>query len=52
MKRKTTNFKFFFHKSVNISKMINFWKNIFTNNIDKKAIIHKCTKFHFDIFKN
>ena len=52
MRRKITESKLFFHKSVNKSKNINFWKKIILNNIDKKAIIHKCAKFQMDILKN
>ena len=42
----------FFHKSINKSKNIQFWKKIISNNINLKAIIHKCIKFQGNIFKN
>ena len=50
--KKNNQVQTFFHESVNKSKKINFWKKIISNNIDKKAIIHKCSKFPANIFKN
>ena len=50
--RKKQKLNFFFIKVSINHKILIFGKKIIGNNFDEKVIIHKCTKFQADIFKN